>query len=57
MFASKRFTNATIRGAFGDSLAELDWGVGEVLGALQEAGVEENTLVFFTTDNGWVTVT
>ena len=32
--------------------AELDWGVGQVLEILKKAGVERNTFVFFTSDNG-----
>ncbi|XP_033110528.1 arylsulfatase A-like isoform X2 [Anneissia japonica] len=51
-FASKKFRNTTIRGAFGDSLAELDWSVGEVMQQLRESGIENNTFVFFTSDNG-----
>ena len=51
-FAEKMFTNSSIRGRFGDALAELDWGVGQILEALKLAGVEENTFVFFTSDNG-----
>jgi uncharacterized sulfatase len=31
---------------------ELDWGVGEVMQALRDARIEENTLVFFASDNG-----
>ena len=34
--------------------AELDWGVGQVLEILRKAGVERNTFVFFTSDNGYV---
>ena len=52
-FASKQFTNTTLRGPFGDSLANLDWGVGEIMAALKQSGVDNNTLVFFTADNGW----
>ena len=51
-FASKQFTNSTMRGPFGDSLAELDWAVGSVISTLQEAGVDDNTFMFFTSDNG-----
>ena len=31
---------------------EMDWTVGEVVAALQRAGLSENTLVIFTSDNG-----
>ena len=33
-------------------MEELDWSVGEMLKTLRESGVERNTLVFFTSDNG-----
>lgn len=39
-------------GLYGDVMAELDASVGAVLQALQKAGVEDRTLVFFTSDNG-----
>ena len=52
-FAGREFTNTTIRGPFGDALAELDWGVGQVMQALKDANVDDNTLVFFTADNGY----
>ncbi|XP_070577428.1 arylsulfatase A-like [Ptychodera flava] len=51
-FAGKRYRNSTSRGTFGDSLAELDNGVGMVMQQLQKSGVEGNTLVIFTSDNG-----
>ena len=51
-FAGKDFTGATLRGPFGDALAELDWGVGQVMQTLKDAGVDNNTFVFFTSDNG-----
>ena len=53
-FASEQFTNTTLRGPFGDSLANLDWAVGEVMTALKENGVDNDTFVFFTSDNGYV---
>ena len=56
LFASDRFRGRSPRGLYGDVVEELDWSVGEVLRALREAGVAENTLVFFTSDNGpWLT--
>lgn len=53
-FAGQKFTNSSIRLSFGDALNELDWGVGEIFQALQEAKVADNTFVFFTADNGYV---
>jgi arylsulfatase A len=51
-YAGKEFTNSTIRGTFGDSLAALDNGVGFVMQALKDLGLDQNTLVFFSSDNG-----
>lgn len=48
----KRFVGATKLGPRGDVIAELDWTVGEVLAALDRAGIADNTLVLFTSDNG-----
>ncbi len=39
-------------GDYGDWVMEMDWTVGKVVAALQRAGVAENTLVIFTSDNG-----
>ena len=39
-------------GAYGDFVMETDWAVGQVLDALDRAGVGKNTLVIFTSDNG-----
>jgi arylsulfatase A len=37
---------------FGDVMEELDWSVGEVLKTVKDAGLDEKTLVIFTSDNG-----
>jgi arylsulfatase A-like enzyme len=37
---------------YGDALAELDWSVGQVLARLKDMGLDERTLVVFTSDNG-----
>src|SRR5262249_57519643 len=37
---------------FGDVMEELDWSVGEVLKAVKDNGLDEKTLVIFTSDNG-----
>ncbi len=47
-----RFLGKSGMGTRGDSIVELDWIVGEVLRTLDEAGLAENTLVVFTSDNG-----
>lgn len=39
-------------GAYGDFVCEVDWIVGEVVAALEEAGCTDDTLVIFTSDNG-----
>ncbi|WP_025761384.1 sulfatase family protein [Dyadobacter tibetensis] len=50
--ASDRFKGKSGQGIYGDVIMEIDWSVGEVLKALRENGLEENTLVVFTSDNG-----
>jgi arylsulfatase A-like enzyme len=49
---SERFAGTSARGKYGDIVEELDWSIGEVLQALRERGLGENTLVFFVSDNG-----
>ncbi len=39
-------------GLFADVMAELDWSVGEILTELDTLGIDDNTLVVFTSDNG-----
>ncbi len=42
-------------GLYGDVIEEVDWSVGEVLAALEKKGIDDDTLVFFASDNGpWV---
>lgn len=53
--ASDRFHGRSVRGLYGDVIEELDWSVGEVLDALRRLGLDERTLVVFTSDNGpWI---
>ena len=49
---SKEWQGRSGLGDYGDFVMETDWAVGEVLAALDKAGVADNTLVFFTSDNG-----
>jgi len=50
--ASARFKGKSPYGIYGDVIEEIDWSVGEVMAALKRAGVENNTLVIFSSDNG-----
>ena len=50
--ASQRFLGKSGFGLYGDAVAEVDWSVGEVLRAVRENGLDENTLVMFSSDHG-----
>jgi len=52
IYASPDFLGTSERGLYGDVVQELDWSVGQIVAALDEAGILENTLVIFTSDNG-----
>jgi arylsulfatase len=52
IFASAKFKGTSQRGLYGDVVQELDWGVGEILATLKRLGLEQNTLVVFSSDNG-----
>ncbi|MEY2822354.1 MAG: hypothetical protein RL105_1926 [Verrucomicrobiota bacterium] len=46
------FRGKSANGRFGDWVEEVDWSVGKVLDTLKELGLDEHTLVLFTSDNG-----
>jgi len=50
--ASERFRGKSGAGDYGDAVEEIDWSVGQVLGALKSHGLDRNTLVIFSSDNG-----
>ncbi len=52
LHASDKFQGKTQRGLFGDVIEEIDWSVGEVLKTFHNNGLDERTLVIFTSDNG-----
>lgn len=52
IYASADFAGTSPRGLYGDVIEEIDWSVGQVLTALERHGVDEETLVLFTSDNG-----
>lgn len=49
---SDKFKGKSRKGLYGDVMMEVDWSVGEVMKALEKKGIEKNTLVIFTSDNG-----
>ncbi|WPP51792.1 sulfatase family protein [Catalinimonas niigatensis] len=52
LFVSDDFKGTSDRGLYGDVIEEIDWSMGEIMKALKEEGVDQNTLVVFTSDNG-----
>lgn len=52
LFRDKPFVDKSAGGFYGDVIEEIDWSVGQVLGVLKEKGLDQDTLVFFSSDNG-----
>ena len=52
LFVSDKFKGKSEQGLYGDVIMELDWAVGEILAAIDSQGLDERTLVIFTSDNG-----
>ncbi len=52
LFRSEEFKGVSAAGIYGDVIEEIDWSVGQILKTLKEEGLDENTLVIFTSDNG-----
>lgn len=52
LFVSDKFKGKSEQGMYGDVMMEIDWSVGQVRAKLKELGLEENTLIIFTSDNG-----
>lgn len=52
IYASPAFVGKSRRGLYGDVLLELDWSVGEIVRKVRVAGLEANTLIVFSSDNG-----
>ena len=52
LFASEEFKGTSKRGLYGDVVEEIDHGIGQIMDMLKEEGLAENTIVFFTSDNG-----
>ncbi len=55
LFVSKKFEGKSGEGLYGDVMTEIDWSVGQITKALKDSGVEDETIVIFTSDNGpWI---
>jgi arylsulfatase A len=52
LFASDTFRGKSSAGLYGDVIEELDWSVGQILDSLKRAGIDESTMVMFSSDNG-----
>ena len=55
LFVSDKFKGKSKQGLYGDVMMEIDWSVGQILQKLRKEGLDENTLVVVTSDNGpWI---
>jgi arylsulfatase A-like enzyme len=55
LFASEKFKGKSGAGMYGDVMMEIDWSVGEIMKSLHSSGLDDNTLVLMTSDNGpWI---
>lgn len=52
LFAGEDFQGKSQAGLYGDAVEELDWSTGQIFGQLAALGLDENTLVILTSDNG-----
>lgn len=52
IFVGDKFKGSSGTTPYYDAVQEIDWSVGEVFKALKENGLDENTIVIFTSDNG-----
>lgn len=52
IFASERFKGKSPHGLYADVVEELDWSVGLIMAAVEQAGLDERTLILFFSDNG-----
>jgi len=49
---SSKFKGKSEQGLYGDVMMEIDWSVQQIVETLKEQGIEQNTLIIFTSDNG-----
>jgi arylsulfatase A-like enzyme len=46
------FSGKSANGSYGDAIEEIDWSVGQIVNIVKELGIEKNTMIIFTSDNG-----
>jgi arylsulfatase A len=52
LHVSDRFRGKSGAGLYGDAVMEVDWSVGEIVAAIRKNGLEKDTILLFTSDNG-----
>ena len=52
IYTGKEFAGTSAAGLYGDSIEEIDWCTGRILDRLGDLGLEDRTLVIYTSDNG-----
>lgn len=52
LFTHPSFAGRSAHGRYGDNVEELDWAIGKMTALLTELGQENNTFVYFSSDNG-----
>lgn len=52
LFTHPSFAGRSVHGRYGDNVEELDWAIGKMTALLAELGLENNTFVYFSSDNG-----
>ena len=52
LFVSDKFKGKSEQGMYGDVIMEIDWSAGQILKTLKRLGIDKNTLVIFSSDNG-----
>ncbi len=48
----KAFAGKSGNGPWGDAIMEIDWSVGQIVNCVKASGIEKNTIIVFTSDNG-----
>lgn len=52
LFVSDKFQGKSKQGTYGDVIMEVDWSVGQIVAALHQHELDDDTLIIYTSDNG-----